>query len=267
MGSNGVDLSNNNGKVDITTLTGLDFVIAKATEGTGFVDQDYQYYRDQAAAHGVVFGAYHFAHPGNHAARNEAQMFANIAKPTSGVICWIDYELPSGDYTADAQWLTDFYNEFKTFYPFTKLGLYADLTNFQGVLPHTPRTDAYWLALYDNQADAGTDHVMPHGVSWNVHQYTVFQNIDRNYSRWTKDEMAAFGRWPGEEDTGETAVNAGTENQVQVQDVETAVANLEQAAEEPPAGESALTWEYQVTLAIADVQARLAALETHVQGN
>ena len=64
MGCNGIDVSNNNGRLDLTRgFSGLDFVIAKATEGTAFVDDTLAWYHSQARAAGSLFGAYHFGHP------------------------------------------------------------------------------------------------------------------------------------------------------------------------------------------------------------
>ena len=61
----GVDISRWQGAVDFTSLAGSGkrFVIAKATEGIGFVDPMYVTNRLGASSAGLAFTAYHFARP------------------------------------------------------------------------------------------------------------------------------------------------------------------------------------------------------------
>jgi hypothetical protein len=46
-------------------LAGALCVVAKATEGTGYVNPEYGTFHDEAARHGTVFAAYHFLSAGN----------------------------------------------------------------------------------------------------------------------------------------------------------------------------------------------------------
>jgi len=66
----GVDVSNNNGTVD---LSGFAFMFAKASEGVFFSDPLFAAYWGQAAAKGMLRGAYHFGHPGSSADRQAGQ--------------------------------------------------------------------------------------------------------------------------------------------------------------------------------------------------
>ena len=58
----GVDLSAHNGKVDFGKIkeAGIDFVILKASEGSGFRDSLFEANYEAAAANGLYVGAYHF---------------------------------------------------------------------------------------------------------------------------------------------------------------------------------------------------------------
>lgn len=73
----------------------VDFVIAKASEGRGFTDQQFQYNWIEAKRVGLVRGAYHYARPdfGN-TAEDEAAYFLSVLGPLEGTeIIWLDYEL------------------------------------------------------------------------------------------------------------------------------------------------------------------------------
>jgi GH25 family lysozyme M1 (1,4-beta-N-acetylmuramidase) len=199
-GSNGIDLSNNNRRPALTKgFSGLDFVIAKATEGTHFTDPDYFYFRDQAAAVGALFGAYHFGHPELAGGAAEAEAFMRAAAPQSGRSLWYDYEAP-----ADGTWRTSpdhdaenielFRDTIKGEYPRAKVGIYSNLDGFARILPHlmreSPRPfDALWLAEPNGQLETPDAPLAKWGTSWNIHQYETFAGIDRNYSRWTKQQM------------------------------------------------------------------------------
>ena len=80
----GVDVSHWNGTPDWSAVRadGIQFAIAKATEGQTFVDGEYATNRAQAAANGVAFTAYHFAQPDNTRkdAIREADHFVDTAQ-------------------------------------------------------------------------------------------------------------------------------------------------------------------------------------------
>lgn len=71
----GIDISSHQGDIDLSVLGGVDFVIVKATEGTGYVnpycDSKYQ----QARNLGKCVGFYHFA--GTQGATAEAEYFCD----------------------------------------------------------------------------------------------------------------------------------------------------------------------------------------------
>lgn len=90
--AHGIDVSNNNGAVD---WTGVAFAFLKATEGTGYVDKTLAAWRAQCADAGVEWGAYHFAHPDQHSAQDEAAFFlANAPKGT--IAPALDFETRKG---------------------------------------------------------------------------------------------------------------------------------------------------------------------------
>lgn len=75
---NGIDISNHQGKMDLAAVlkqTATDFVICKATEGTGFVDKYCDKFMVIAQNAKKQIGFYHFARPEYNAARAEADFF------------------------------------------------------------------------------------------------------------------------------------------------------------------------------------------------
>ena len=80
---NGIDISNHQGKMDLAAVlkqTATDFVICKATEGTGFVDKYCDKFMVIAQNAKKQISFYHFARPEYNAARAEADFFVRQTK-------------------------------------------------------------------------------------------------------------------------------------------------------------------------------------------
>lgn len=205
MGSNGIDVSNNNGRIDLSKgFSGLDFVLAKASQGTTFTDPDYMFYRQQAADRRALFGAYHFGDPAAKDGALEAERFTIAARPQSGEGLCYDYEAPEGGWTTspadDIEVIALFIEWIKTNYRGAKVGIYSDLDGFGRILPHfrPPHLTVYdwlWLAEPNGQIETPDAPLARWGASWSIHQYETFAGIDRDYSRWTRAEMAQAFTW------------------------------------------------------------------------
>lgn len=93
----GNDVSDNNGQLDWSVYpNNSNFLIAKCSEGTGYIDKEYGFNRQQARLKGLLFGSYHFARPdlGN-SAQDEATYFCNLIKGDpikQGEVVVLDYE-------------------------------------------------------------------------------------------------------------------------------------------------------------------------------
>jgi len=83
----GIDVSNWQGRIDWSRVraAGVRFAIAKASEGIGYRDRSYERNRAGALAHGLAFGAYHFARPENDPIK-EADWFVEVANYRRGMI-------------------------------------------------------------------------------------------------------------------------------------------------------------------------------------
>ncbi len=79
----GVDVSSYEGTINWTNVkaAGYTFAFAKASEGVGLTDSYFAGNEVNGAAAGVVMGAYHFAHPENNPAADEANYFLSVAGP------------------------------------------------------------------------------------------------------------------------------------------------------------------------------------------
>ena len=74
MSLNGIDISNWQQGIDLSKVP-CDFVIAKATQGTGYVSPDCARQIEQARQTGKRFGVYHYVSGGNAVA--EANYFVD----------------------------------------------------------------------------------------------------------------------------------------------------------------------------------------------
>jgi GH25 family lysozyme M1 (1,4-beta-N-acetylmuramidase) len=192
MSSNGIDVSSYQAGLKLAGMTGLDFVLAKATEGVDLTDSTYYYFASQAAALKVNFGAYHFFHAEDLTARRQANWFMTYAKPQSGRSLWVDYETYGANAQTDAEEIGYFIAEIKISYPHQKVGIYADETGLKRILPYLLEIpfNGFW---YANPSVPMTEQSTT--PEWQIHQYETLDNLDRDYSTWTPQEFGAYWEW------------------------------------------------------------------------
>lgn len=94
----GNDVSSYQGDIDFATYkNNSQFVLAKATEGRGFIDPKFKRNQEQARGVGLVIGFYHFARSdlGN-TPESEADYFLNlVGQLKEGELLALDYECPN----------------------------------------------------------------------------------------------------------------------------------------------------------------------------
>jgi hypothetical protein len=92
----GPDISNNNGVVDLDRVKaeGFDFVWAKVSEGTGFLDKFWPRTRDWADRIGLILAGYHFIRIGD--PNRQADLFVDQLGDKS-IPAMLDFEEGSGD--------------------------------------------------------------------------------------------------------------------------------------------------------------------------
>lgn len=195
MGSYGIDVSNNNGRINLQK-EGIRpaFVFAKASEGTTFTDPDYGYYASQAEDNDAQFGAYHFLHPEQMNARAEAEHFMIAARPRSFLSLWVDYEVYSASAQSDAEEIGFFIETCKALESRVKVGIYANLTGLDRIAPYIREIayDALWVAAWSRPP------VTIHGpvpLPWQFHQYAIDDGISRDYSPWSAQQIRDHWAW------------------------------------------------------------------------
>lgn len=108
---NGIDVSNWQRGIDVTQMHGVEFVIAKATEGTSYVNPDCDRVYQDAKNSGKKTGVYHFARKGD--AIVQAKYFVNhISGYIGHSVLVLDYESSAVDQGVGwaKDWLDAVYN-------------------------------------------------------------------------------------------------------------------------------------------------------------
>lgn len=193
MATNGIDVSSFQSGVALKSFTGLDFVLAKATEGTNVKDGMYNTWASEAEALGVQFGAYHFFHAENLQAEKEADLFCAVARPRDNLTLWLDYETYGESPEADAQAIELFISTVQLNVGVQqKVGLYVNGTGLARVMPF--RAQLKMAALwYADPSHPMTDQAGL--IDWDVHQYEIVGGVDRNYSVWSKAKWESYAAW------------------------------------------------------------------------
>lgn len=193
MGFNGIDVSNNNGSVNLVTMK-PGFVIAKATESTNFADPSYGNFADQATMQlKVPFGAYHFFHAASLNARAQADFFARVARVRSQVSLWLDYEQAgfgsSGE--TDAEQIGFFIDEVKVKFPLAKVGIYTNGTGLARIKPYMSEIpyNGLWYASLNGDVAPQTN------PEWQINQYAIKDGIDQDFITWTESKWRAYWTW------------------------------------------------------------------------
>lgn len=90
MAMNGIDIASYQAGIDLSVVP-CDFVIVKATEGTGYVNPDFTRAYAQAKNAGKCLGIYHYANGGDY--QKEADYFLDrIGKRVGEAILCLDWE-------------------------------------------------------------------------------------------------------------------------------------------------------------------------------
>jgi GH25 family lysozyme M1 (1,4-beta-N-acetylmuramidase) len=193
MGTNGVDLSSFQSSVTVKSFTGLDFVIAKATEGTGVKDPLYNQWASETEEAGAQFGAYHFFHAENSQAVQEADVFCAYARPRTGLSLWLDYETYGKTAEDDAAQIALFIETVRgNVGNQQKIGLYVNEIGLSRMLPYRASLgiSALWYAA---PSMAMTDQGA--AMTWDIHQYEVLDGVDRDYSTWSVQDWINYAAW------------------------------------------------------------------------
>lgn len=160
---NGIDISNWQKGINLAAVP-CDFVIVKATQGTGYVSPSFKTQMEQAISLGKLVGVYHYMNGAG--AKAEAAHFANNIKPYVGrAIVAADWE--SGDNSAwgNEGYLREFVREVKNLTGITPF-IYASQAVFPWSLASAEGCPT-WVAQYANTKPTGYQN-----NPWNEGKYS-----------------------------------------------------------------------------------------------
>lgn len=184
----GVDVSHWNGRVQwgLVAAAGIDFAIAKATDGRYMVDSQYANNRYGAPHAGLAFTAYHFARPDSSYgdAVAEAEHFVRTAKLLPGhLLPVLDLE-KSGTltYSQLKRWTFTWLNRVKY-----RLG---------GVRPVIYTSASFWRRHMNNTAEFANFGYLVWAAHWDTTSPTL-PAIGWAGSGWTFWQYTACGHVPG----------------------------------------------------------------------
>ena len=169
---NGVDVSSYQRGIDLAKLP-VDFVIVKATEGTGYVNPDCARAVEQALAAGKIVGVYHYVNGSGSTA--EADHFVSSCKGWIGkVIFAIDWEAGGNKAWGNTGYLDAVIKRVKASTGKAPL-LYASASVFPWAIAKANDCGT-WVAEYANTQPTGFQTSPWHSKSWTgsclIRQYT-----------------------------------------------------------------------------------------------
>ena len=167
------DLSNNQTDVNLAHLkaVGVDAVIHKASEGTGFTDPWFERRRARAKALGIPFGAYHFADTRS-SGEAEGKHFAEVVGKLGRYDLLPVLDLEAGDPAHTEAFARAFNREVEA-----RLGAVPMFYSYPDYIARMRLThtigDGLWLASYSR--NDGRDHPFMVPAPWRsywLHQFT-----------------------------------------------------------------------------------------------
>ena len=188
-------------------LSEFDGLIAKATEGCGYVDPMCDVHYQNAKAAGKLLGVYHFARPDLNSARKEAEFFVNNIKGyIKEAILVLDWE-PVGDYKKNVAWAKEWLDRVRELtgvapliYMSASVIQMADWSSISG-------TYGLWIAGYPNAFNVPnpplpTPADMPYSIGpwafWAIWQYSSSAGrLDRNIANMDAKAWAKYAKADG----------------------------------------------------------------------
>jgi hypothetical protein len=194
----GIDVANY--QSDTYDVTGIDFVIVKATEGISYVNPKYASQVKRARDKSLVVGHYHFVNT-NASADEQAAYFVKTATEKVGEFLVLDWESPISDAEKN-----EFIKKAKTLAPGIKVGLYCNKDYWKNRDKSNYPGDFLWIA--DPSSPAGKPDVK---YAWTIHQYSSAGGTDRNVANFAnRGAMAVWAGKPVAKPTPHYAAFPGT---------------------------------------------------------
>lgn len=151
---NGIDIASYQASLNPASMAGTDFIIIKATQGTGYVNPTWRSQADQTLQAGKLLGLYHYISGGDAAV--EAQYFVNAVRPYVGkALLALDWESGQNSAWGNVAYLEQMAREVIRLTGVKPL-LYASASVYSAVAPVAQRLDCgLWIAQYPNYERTG----------------------------------------------------------------------------------------------------------------
>jgi len=166
---------------------GAQFTYIKATEGTTFIDPDFNHNYEGATNNKIIRGAYHFAHPGTSTGAAQAKYFlAHGGKWSADGLTLpgaIDLEGDCSGLTKSqmVSWIKDFSNTY-----------HSATTRY----PVIYTTTSWWQECTGNSAAFGSENPL-----WIAHWASAIGTLPAGWRYTTFWQYADSGKFPGDQDS------------------------------------------------------------------
>lgn len=183
--------------------SGVEFAIAKCSQGTSFLDSKYYQNKVGALSTGILFGSYHFADGGD--PKKEADYFVkNVGQMADYEILVLDWEIQHADPVGWCKkWLARV-NELVGFRPLIYINA---STSKQFDWSPISKDNGLWVAQYgvNNGQMNGKPDIGSSFPWWVIWQYTsrgavpgIAGNVDLNTLSGDMDMLRKYGKKPDE---------------------------------------------------------------------
>jgi hypothetical protein len=192
-----------------TAPSGADFIIVKATEGSGYTSSRFAAQWTSAKSKAKHRGAYHFARPEDSSAASQAARFLSVVKPAPGESVWLDLEASDLNQGQTNAWAKAWGDYIRDHTPGVTSGVYMGrgyATNGTG-RDLADHFTYWWMPQYPSTTKTSTwrttfTPAVPSGLTcgWtgpHLWQWTDnFNGLDASISPLTLEQLAAGASIP-----------------------------------------------------------------------
>lgn len=200
----GIDVSKWQGTIDFSKLK-TDFIIIRASYGTGFIDSQFTRNREEARKRNIPIGFYHYSYPQHNSPEAEADWFTKVlGEVLPGESLYLDFEEAYPDpVTWSKRFLDKLSTNFKGYKPLIYLNKNLVETNNWEVVADA--NYGLWLAYWNYLPNVGTD--IPYWEVIAMRQYSNKLEVDGINGRVDGNvfygDVATFKKYGIEESTGD----------------------------------------------------------------